>query len=84
MFCHKIIEGTSNIGDSGAKPLSTEQLHNERRKLKETQDAAKKKQKEDNEKKEKEKAEADRQTALRNIENKKKLQIPTQRGCSIQ
>lgn len=46
LFCHEIIiEGASNIGDTGANPLSEEQLNKQRQNLKEKQDAEKKKKK---------------------------------------
>jgi len=83
LFCYNIIEGETNLGDTGIAPLSEEELNRARvesYKLSRLQ----KKQKE---KREKEKAAAEaeekRQQAIRNMkeERKQKQQL---RACSIQ
>ena len=65
------LEGVSNIGDTGVKGLSAEQLHSERIRLKNRQAAEKKQQKIDMERKRRENAEAVRKAALVNAEKRR-------------
>lgn len=84
LFCYNIIEGETNIGDTGIPPMSEEELNRIRLESYELSKAQKKQKKIRKEKAEAAEAEAKRQQAIRNMQEQRRQEQQLRRACSIQ
>lgn len=85
LFCYNIIEGETNMGDTGIPPMSEEELDRVRLESHELSKAQKKQKKKKREEKAAAESQAKRQQAISNVQEKKrKQQQQERRVCSIQ